>query len=304
MRTVRQNASVKLAAMAITRRQLLIGGGALAVAAAAGGTLVVLTEPETPGSVDMSWVADAVTAEELSAAARVKVFFGHQSVGMNLIGGVPGVFAGKGVPAPRIVEVGEQTGLPAEGGFLAHAYVGENGDPVGKLRDFDAKLRSGLAEQVEVALVKFCYVDITSDTDVDALFREYQTTLAALERDFPAVTFLHATHALTTEETAGRKAALMRMLGRTDTSRADNATRHRLNELVRQAYGPDRLFDLAAAEATTPDGGTVAGTVDGKEYQALYTGYAADSGHLNEAGSQLVAARLLGVIARTAAARS
>ena len=254
----------------------------------------------------MAWVADRVAAEELAAAARVRVFFGHQSVGMNLIGGIPGIFAANGVSEPRIVELGpDGASAPAGGGgFFGHGYIGQNGDPFGKLRDFDARMRGGLGDQVDVALMKWCYVDVLSDSDVDGLFREYRTTFDALERDFPAVTFIHVSNPLTTEVETGRKAALLRMLGRTDTSRADNATRHRLNERFRQAYEPDRLFDIAQIEATTPDGSTVSGAVDGRPYQALYGGYAADSGHLNEAGSQLAAAQLLKLLARTAAARS
>ena len=41
--------------------------------------------------------------------------------------------------------------------------------------------------------MKFCSLDITSSTDVDAIFARYRDTMAALERDFPDVTFIHVT---------------------------------------------------------------------------------------------------------------
>ncbi len=46
-------------------------------------------------------------------------------------------------------------------------------------------MRSGIGQHVDVAMMKFCYVDITSGTDVNALFATYRETIAALERDFP-----------------------------------------------------------------------------------------------------------------------
>lgn len=248
------------------------------------------------------WTAPTTAAEDLTAAARRKVFFGHQSVGMNVIGGIPGVFAAQGLPAPAIVQVaadgGQQTLPGGEDGVLAHAYIGQNGEPVQKLRDFDAMIRGGLAQQIDVALMKLCYVDVTSGTDVDALFREYRTTMAAVEHDFPAVTFIHVTTPLTTEP--GIKATIKRLLGRPDSSRADNVARERLNRLMRQEYGSDRLFDLAAVESTAPDGTRVSGSFEGQDYFALYNGYAADNGHLNNVGSQLAAARLLGLVANLA----
>jgi hypothetical protein len=254
----------------------------------------------------MSQAATTITAEDLSAAAQVKVFFGHQSVGMNLIDGTAGVYAARGLAAPEVIQVDLAAGpsaLPGGAeGFLAHAYIGRNEEPMEKIHDFDAALRGGLAHQIDVALMKLCYVDITSHTDVEALLQHYRGTLAALERDFPEVTFLHVTTPLTTELGLKRaiKGAIKKMLGRAETNRADNAARERMNRLMRTEYGPDRLFDLAAAESTAPDGTRVSGRVGGQPYHALYDGYASDDGHLDAAGSQHVVAGLLGLVARAA----
>jgi hypothetical protein len=46
-------------------------------------------------------VASAITMANLTAVARTRVFFGHQSVGMNVLDAVPGVDADHGVSAPR-----------------------------------------------------------------------------------------------------------------------------------------------------------------------------------------------------------
>lgn len=46
-------------------------------------------------------VASAITAEDLTAVAHARVFFGHQSVGMNMLNALPGIYADHGVSAPR-----------------------------------------------------------------------------------------------------------------------------------------------------------------------------------------------------------
>jgi hypothetical protein len=282
-----------------TRRRL----GLVTVVAAAGLLLAsaLLTwksqgRAAQPTAADIETAADADT---LARAAEVRVFFGHQSVGGNIIDGIPGVYESAGVEAPRVIEVQGTAALPpGPGGSFSHAYVGTNGDPIGKLDAFDSLMRSGLASQVDVAMVKFCYVDVVAGTDVDALFAKYQATLSALERDYPDVTFLHLTTPLTTEP--GLKQKIKNALGRGTSDAQDDVAREQFNTLMRDAYDGPTLFDLAAMESTAPDGSRVQGTEDGQPYFALYDGYAADSGHLNVAGSQYAAAQLLSVIAPAA----
>jgi hypothetical protein len=203
----------------------------------------------------------------LTDAGQTRVFFGHQSVGANVLDGVRGLYASGGVSAPPI-----SNGVPADtaGGFIAHRYIGQNGDPASKIAAFDSAIRGGIGNQVDVALMKLCYVDISANTDVNALFATYRNTLSALQRDYPGVAFLHTTVPLTTDNPA------------------NNANREKLNSMIRSTYG-GQLFDLAAAESTKPDGTRVSG---------LYTGYASDSGHLNPAGASAAGSAFLTAIAR------
>jgi len=231
-----------------------------------------------------------ISAEELAQAAEVRLFFGHMSVGENILSGISALYAAEGLTQPRVVQFPVEGPLPQvlASGAVAHAQIGQNGDPLGKLRNFDALLRSGLADQVDVAVLKFCYVDFTKSTDVDQLFREYRKTLDALERDFPGVTFLHSTAPLTVRP-SGWKENLKAMLGGDD-----NVTRERYSALVREAYGADHLFDIAAIEGTAPDGTRQPG---------LYAGYTTDGGHLNEGGSAVVATGLLRLVAAAGQSR-
>jgi hypothetical protein len=263
-----------------------------------GATLWVLVSRETTKERSMTSLgsmASGITADDLAKVSRTKVFFGHQSVGMNVLGAVPDIYAARGLTAPPVEQDGSQLGQ--DGGFIDHTYIGENEKPFAKIQDFDAKMRSGLGQQVDVAMMKFCYVDVTTHTDVAALFERYRETIAALERDFPKVTFVHVTVPLMTEP--GSLSRLKSWL--TGSSRygpAENAAREQLNSLIRREYADDHLFDLAAVESTAPDGSRASGTYQGQRYYRLYDGYASDSGHLNGEGGRLAAAAWLHAIAQ------
>ncbi|MGI5950237.1 MAG: glycosyltransferase [Brooklawnia sp.] len=239
-----------------------------------------------------------LTAAEASKAANVRLFFGHQSVGRNVLGQIPAIFEAQRLRAPRMPVVppgaASVADSPVEGGFWADAAIGRNKDPLGKIKAFDDQIRGGIGAQVDVALMKLCYADITDDSDVAGIFAQYRETLAALERDFPDVTFLHATVPLKTEP-RDAKGLVKAVLGR----RSGNAARERYNLLVRAEYPAGRLFDLAAIESTRPDGSRVRrGRAAG--HFALFEGYAADPGHLNTVGARVAAGELVGLVARIA----
>lgn len=222
-----------------------------------------------------------LTARSLGAVSNTKVFFGHQSVGGNVLAGIPAVYRQHSLPPPRTVET---TAIAGTGGLIAHARIGRNKDPESKIRHFDAILRGGVGRAADVVFMKFCYVDITRSTDVSALFASYQATLAALERAYPDVTFLHATVPLRTDSSGA--------------DAADNVARTRFNALVRETYdSTGRVFDLARVESTAPNGRRVVGQTGGNRYESLYPGYSSDGGHLNSAGSTVAAEELLRTIA-------
>ena len=93
-----------------------------------------------------------------------------------------------------------RTGPGRDGGFVDHAFIGENGRPLLKIQDFDAKMRSGTGRagrrgDDEVLLRRHHGATRTSAP----LFASYSKTMAALQRDFPKVAFIHVTVPLTTE---------------------------------------------------------------------------------------------------------
>ena len=242
-----------------------------------------------------AYAVPAPTADQLAAVAETRFFFAHQSVGESLVAALPEVFEAGGVDAPPTVVLGDA--VPEGSGVVIETMIGDNGDPIGKVAEFDRILRGGLADQIDVALLKLCFVDIHADTDVEPVFEAYRDTLASLERDFPDITFMYSTVPLMHERDLFLRAK--RLLGRgAEFDPIHNVTRERLNALLRAEYGgTGRLFDPATMEAA----GTVGkvetlGSSEG-EFLALRGGLATDSGHLTPEGAVLIGGGLVAALA-------
>ncbi|WP_244237127.1 hypothetical protein [Corallococcus llansteffanensis] len=228
-----------------------------------------------------------MTRASLERLSQRRVFFGHQSVGGNILDGVRGL-----APATSVVEV-KDPGATLGPGTLAHAFVGQNEQPETKLAHFERLLDGGLARQVDVALMKFCYIDFNRGTDAKALFEKYRATLAGLKTRHPGVTFVHVTAPLTTVQ-RGARAWLNELRGRPVFGVGENVSREAFNALMRQTYdGKEPLFDLAALESSQADGTRETYEVNGRAYPAMVPAYSDDGGHLNAQGQARVAAALV-----------
>lgn len=207
-----------------------------------------------------------LTAQDLTDVKSKKILFGHQSVGQNMIDNIPALYSSFGVSPPTILSNLTQINS-APGGFFAEFYVGANGDPFGKIDDFDSTVRQ-YSSKINTALFKFCFIDIVNGVNAQALFNSYKSTMGQLEGDFPNITFIYTTAAL-------------------DEYSASNAlVREQYNSLVRQEYASSgRLFDLANVESTRPDGSRVVGSSNGNTYYQLYENYSSDGAHLNTTGA-------------------
>ena len=181
---------------------LLLSATAALLAACGGGAV-----KEAP--VQRSSLGDVPDSAWAALAAK-RVFFGHQSVGANVMEGVADLVAAEPRLGLRVVT--DAAALDAGGAFL-HGPVGRNGDPGGKTDDFAARLDGPLAGRVDVAFHKYCYVDVTAASDVPALFEHYRQTMARLAAAHPAVVFVHVTTPLVTVPT-GAATSVKRLLGR------------------------------------------------------------------------------------------
>lgn len=240
---------------------------------------------------------------EVSPAAREnlsrqKVYFGHQSVGDNLLGGLANLM--KQEPGFRLDIVKSSDPSRFDRPVFAHSYVGANGDPDSKTRAFEAVVRAGIGGKADIALFKFCFWDIRATTDVGAVFKLYKETLAALEKDYPTTVFVHVTVPLTIHR-SGLRQRLKSLVGRPDSWDLDNVKRSELNALMVGEYrGKEPIFDIARAQSTLPDGRRTTFTHRGNTYPALAPSYGSDGAHLNEEGARWVAEQFLVTLARIA----
>lgn len=232
--------------------------------------------------------------DQLAALAGHRVFFGHQSVGGNILDGFRDLGRSLGVDlALSELASPEDLGRP---GFV-HALNGKNEDPRSKIDAFARTVESGVGERAEAAFFKFCYVDFNADTQVDELFAHYQATMARLEAAYPKTRFVHVTVPLTVTQ-GGVSGTVKRLLGRNVWGESENFVRERFNEKLRSTYaGKQPLFDLAVVEATTQTGELSSFEREGQQVLRLVDSYAYDGQHLNEPGRKYVAARLTSFLA-------
>jgi len=235
-----------------------------------------------------------VSADAWTLLSEKTAFFGHQSVGHNMVEGIRDVIDAQGIP--RLVIKETTAADSVDGGMLVHARVGRNRDPRSKIAEFRRIMEEGLGEKVDIAFFKFCYVDIVSDSDPKAILDVYCDTMDALKARFPSVLFLHVTVPLRAPSDTAKgvlKTHIKRILGRSSVL-DDNRVRARYNELLRERFsGKEPLFDLAEYEALGLDGLRHWVRWKGDDVPVLVRSYTDDGGHLNATGRRHIAEQLL-----------
>ena len=237
-----------------------------------------------------------LSESSLERVRALRFYFGHQSVGKNILDGLQTLASENA--AYRLNIVASDAPEKMTGPLFAHFRVGANMTPDSKIESFREHLfRSG--KGVDVAFFKFCYLDVGADTDGEALFQKYQKSINDLRKQFPNVTFVHVTIPVKIID-GGVKGMVKRVLGKS-TGEEANINRTRYNDLLRKEYsGKEPLFDLAAVESTTPEGLRVKGEKNGARYEALHPAYSDDGEHLNRDGSKRAAMALLRTLADAA----
>jgi len=224
-----------------------------------------------------------------------KIFFGHQSVGYNIVEGMKDLIRENSSVRLNIVESADPASY--EGPVFGHWKVGKNGDPGSKCDAFRDYLEKGIGEKADIAFFKFCYVDVDNETDIRALFDRYDEGIHRIKKRYPHLRIIHVTAPLMVEGT-DFKTTIKRWLGRKDRWYQANERRNRLNEMIRQEYaGKAPIYELDRVESTTPGGARTRVKGTGGDYFELFPGYTIDGGHLNEEGRKAAAAELLVLLA-------
>lgn len=236
--------------------------------------------------------------DDLDALKGITVFFGHQSVGRNILDGVEGLLnqhnRTQALPITML-----DSGPQRSEAFILHSRIGKNQDPISKCDDFYQTMHRGLGEKVDMALFKFCYIDVNSRTDIEYLFDYYKNTMLRLKEEFSSVRFIHATVPLrTSPDNLG--VALRELLGRKNMSKADNQARNAFNQLLTSSFQRDPVFDIAGLQSTYPDGRRDFFRQDNAQYPRLIEAYTDDGGHLNAVGRKWVAGNFITLLAAAA----
>ncbi len=227
-----------------------------------------------------------IPEEKLRLLSGKRIFFGHQSVGSNIVKGLKEI---SGEAAALSLQFKEAESLEGhDEPVFAHARVGKNTKPRSKVDDFVRMVEEGLKDDVDIAFFKFCYADINSKTDVRPVFDYYVKSMKQLQEKYPGITFIHSTVPYY-RKSGGLKGLVKHIL-----NRDHNVGRDRFNRLMRSYYDQRELFDLGLLEATYPDGRRERGDKSAWSLAAIYTD---DGGHLNPRGRKMIAVQLLDFLA-------
>ena len=245
-------------------------------------------------AITMPKVSD-VSMEEWQRLRGRRLFFGHQSVGGDILAGVEDVLKAHPEIALRVAETADPAQMKEPG--LYHARIGENGAPQTKLASFVSIVSAGVADS-GTALLKYCYVDVTGETDAVALFENYRRAVDSLKATNPGLTVLHVTLPLQTDW--GEYFHWKRVIrGKLTTHRELNYIRQAYNERLRQAYGGrEPIFDLAHLQSIGPDGMVNTVRYHRTRVPILARTWTCDGGHLNDEGRRRIAEAFLVTLAK------
>jgi hypothetical protein len=232
-----------------------------------------------------------------------RIYFGHKSVGQNIVEGVQDVL--KQFPQIKLTVLESNNVEDFASPVFAHSAVGSNSDPDSKMKAFAEILDRGVGNRADIAFFKFCWLDVLPQTDVEKVFRDYESFMARIKEKYPQTTFIHVTVPLTSNQRGIQawykkgKDLIKKLIGRVNVY--DNDKRNVLNEMLRQRYeGKEPFLDLAKIEATLPGEKQITAGKSETSDDDLIPLYTDDGGHLNELGRKIVAEHLLVLIAQLA----
>jgi hypothetical protein len=241
-------------------------------------------------NVDLSALKE-VPLQKWKVLLSKSIYFGHQSVGFNLMDGIAAIIKEE----PEIAFIIKETTAPSDlrPAVWAHSEIGKNRFPQQKFDDFKRVMERGLGTKTDIAFLKLCYVDVMKGTDVQEVFDQYKKTMADLKKSFPRVQFIYFTVPLTSYENS-LSARIKRALGRSIPGDDDNIARDHFNKLVRAEFGlTGNLFDIARIEATGVDDRIEMHEKNGVEFPSMAPEWTYDGGHFTAEGSKMLACEFL-----------
>lgn len=252
----------------------------------------------TPTPTTVRVPAPTPSTRALESPLAVRVLFGQQDVGGDIVARIATAYRNAGLQKPVVKKWADAKRV--RGPVFAHAVIGTNGNPRSKLGAFAGLVNEAPRNSIDVAVMTFSYADITAETDIAAVFADYVATMESLEEAHPDVTFLYTTVPLTIENGWSEvdEWKINGLTGSTQPMWQNNIARERFNTLVRQEYGATgRVFDIAAVAARLKGGKAAAREYEGEWYYVLNPALAVNGRRLNATGGTRLATQLLEMIA-------
>ncbi len=216
-----------------------------------------------------------------------KILFAHQSVGQNIIDGI------------SILSKQNNWGLNIKkneeinNGGIYHVMIGENEKPYLKISEFKRVVEKN-SNNLDIAIFKFCYVDVDEETNVEKLFNAYVDLVNEIEKKYPQIKLIKTTipiRVINNSFTAKAK----RFLGLNVWGDKAAYNRENYNNLVRKKYGKDDLFDIALIESSFKNKSNKVSTPYGYLF-SMDEAISSDGSHLNQVGKLYIANELLNLI--------
>lgn len=254
------------------------------------------------GEMDNISIADAsisdVTGEAWKKLETRNIYFGHKSVGYNIIEGIE-IILQENKTINLNISKAQVMDRNTKGIFL-HSPIGQNRFPQTKMDAFKENLEKNENRGLDFAFMKFCYLDVNPDTNSEEFFESYRRAMNEIKMKYPELKLVYVTIPLKTVKPIGFmnnvKEMVKSVLGRGSVAqeKISNYKRLKINNMIRAEYGKaGLLFDLAMLESTKENGEQNTFDYNGEKVEALNPAYSIDGGHLNEKGKKYIAEKLL-----------
>ena len=248
---------------------------------------------ENKMNVDLSELKQ-IPQEKWDKLAQKKIYFGHQSVGYDIIDGVNDLVPDV-LDIPLAVMETKNAG-DFENPIFAHSGVGTNSRPFFKCDEFKDNLNQGIGKQIDFAILKFCWADFKRDTDVNKVFNYYVKTMVSLETVYPEAKFIYVTTPLMVPQSPYSLKGIAKVILRKKYlgQELENLKRDEFNNKLREYCESSNrtLFDLEKIETTYPNGDRYVYKRSSLELPALIPEYTDDGGHPNELSRKIIAKEL------------
>src|ERR1035437_5261886 len=229
-------------------------------------------------------------SNNINLISQKNIYFGHRSVGENIISGINKIISKGRHKEIVIKELNSNSKI--DGNYFFHSNIGKNGDPKSKFKEFIDIVNDLSNKNLEIAMIKLCFVDITRKTNINEVFQSYVAMIDSLQNKHPNLTFIHFTVPLKSKPSWINSIKDF-IKNRNQNDQQDNINRNNYNELLLTKYPQKYIFDLAEFESSYPNGKRESIMVNGKLYYSLIKDYTDDGGHLNDMGQQVIASELI-----------